>query len=300
MPTPRPFKPMLAETCEDADRAALPFPLYATPKIDGLRCLVIDGVATSRSLKPIPNRFVQSVLGTHLLDGLDGELVVGETFQDVTSGLMSEDGEPDFRYYVFDHFHAPGESYLDRVERVKATIARAIASGFPGERLIPLYPEELSGADDLEAYCNFNLEGGFEGTMVRRGDGPYKYGRSTLREGYLLKLKPFVDSEAVVIGFEEQMHNGNTAEINALGHTERSSHKANLTPTGVLGALIVTTDKFGQFNLGTGFTAEQRREIWTHRDQYVGHLAKFKYQACGTKDKPRIPTFLGWRDERDL
>ena len=77
MPTLRPFKPMLAETCEDADRAALPFPLYATPKIDGLRCLVIDGVATSRSLKPIPNRFVQSVLGTHLLDGLDGELVVG-------------------------------------------------------------------------------------------------------------------------------------------------------------------------------------------------------------------------------
>ena len=291
---------MLAETCEDTDRAALPFPLYATPKIDGLRCLVIDGVATSRSLKPIPNRFVQSVLGTHLLDGLDGELVVPGTFQDVTSGLMSEDGEPDFRYYVFDHFGAPGDTYLQRVERMRATITAAVAAGFPGERLIPLYPEEITNPDDLEAYCNFNLDGEFEGTMVRRPDGPYKYGRSTLKEAYLLKLKPFVDSEAVVIGFEEQMHNGNAATTNALGRTERSSHKANLTPTGVLGALIVTTDKFGQFNLGTGFTAEQRREIWTHRDQYVGRLAKFKYQACGTKDKPRIPTFLGWRDERDL
>src|SRR5690554_4631311 len=110
------FKPMLAASCDNLD--ALKYPLLATPKIDGIRCLIIDGVAMSRSLKPIPNRFIQSVIGKPEFNGLDGELLVGDSFQAATSGIMSGDGEPDFRYYVFDQWDA-GTGYTDRVEGLR-------------------------------------------------------------------------------------------------------------------------------------------------------------------------------------
>ena len=44
-------KPMLAGKCERPD--ALNFPVLATPKLDGIRCLKIGGRALTRSFKPI-------------------------------------------------------------------------------------------------------------------------------------------------------------------------------------------------------------------------------------------------------
>jgi DNA ligase 1 len=47
------FKPMLAVDCGDVN--ALRFPLFASPKLDGVRAVVMNGGLMSRSLKPIPN-----------------------------------------------------------------------------------------------------------------------------------------------------------------------------------------------------------------------------------------------------
>ena len=52
------FKPMLA--CECTDLSQVKFPILASSKLDGIRCTIFGGVAYSRSLKPIPNKFVQS------------------------------------------------------------------------------------------------------------------------------------------------------------------------------------------------------------------------------------------------
>jgi DNA ligase 1 len=285
------FKPMLAASCDNLD--ALKFPLLATPKIDGIRCLIIDGVAMSRSLKPIPNRYIQKVIGHPKYNGLDGELIVGSTFQQATSGIMSEDGEPDFKYYVFDDFTNPAEAYELRCKRVAE---RVTMDNIP---LVPLVGGTIRNREQLDAVTEFYLSRGHEGIMVRSAEGPYKHGRATFREGYLTKIKPFEDDEAKIIGFEEQMHNANEATTNALGRTERSSHKGNLVPKGTLGALVVEHPKFGKFNLGTGFDDALRREIWSKRPEYVLRVVKFRYQAIGTKDKPRIPTFLGFRHSHD-
>ena len=53
-------------------------------------------------------------------------------------------------------------------------------------------------------------------------------------------------------------------------------------------------------NNGTGFTDAQRNAIWDSRYDYLNKIVKFKYQAIGTVDKPRIPVFLGIRDPKDL
>ena len=54
-----------------------------------------------------------------------------------------------------------------------------------------------------------NLDDGYEGLMLRAPDGPYKFGRSTVKENTLLKVKNFLDDEAEVIGFKEQTTNTN-------------------------------------------------------------------------------------------
>lgn len=142
---------------------------------------------------------------------------------------------------------------------------------------------------------------GYEGVMLRHPDGLYKHGRSTAKEGWLLKLKRFEDGEARVVGFTELMHNANEAKLNELGHLERSSHKAGKVGKQTLGALTVKDLKTGvEFEIGTGFTASQRQELWNVGDNLLGRVVKYKSQPTGVKDKPRFPVFLGFRDPRDL
>lgn len=112
----------------------------------------------------------------------------------------------------------------------------------------------------------------------------------------MLKLKRFEDSEAEVLGIEEEMHNANTAETNELGRTKRSTAKAGLVGKGTMGALIVRDVKTGvEFNIGSGFTAHDRTEAWK-----PGELVKYKFFPVGVKDKPRHPVFLGRRSKLDV
>ena len=107
------LKPMLAVK---ADMDQIVLPILVTPKRDGIRCLTVNGVAMSRSLKPIPNKFVREQLAG--LHGLDGELMLKGAFNDVQSGIMTEDGEPDFMYHVFDRFDSDA-GYWARVQSIK-------------------------------------------------------------------------------------------------------------------------------------------------------------------------------------
>ena len=70
-------KPMLAGKY---DPKKAQFPYAATPKIDGIRFLMVDGVAVSRSFKPIKNKYIQEKLSAALPDGVDGELTSGDSF----------------------------------------------------------------------------------------------------------------------------------------------------------------------------------------------------------------------------
>jgi len=97
------FKPMLASECTDLHKLQLP--VYISRKLDGIRTLSTDQFV-SRSLKPIRNKYIQSLFKPEFY-GLDGELIVGDpgaknVFQVSSSGIMSSDGEPDAKYYVFD------------------------------------------------------------------------------------------------------------------------------------------------------------------------------------------------------
>jgi DNA ligase-1 len=101
------FKPLLSAKVDKSEFHRLTYPLLASPKLDGIRAVVLNDQLVSRTLKPIPNNFIREALSHPQYDGLDGELIVGEPtdpgiYLKTNSAVMSVDGEPDFTYYVFD------------------------------------------------------------------------------------------------------------------------------------------------------------------------------------------------------
>lgn len=302
-------KPMLSGEAP-TDLTTLRYPLAVSPKLDGFRAIVVDGVVLSRNLKPIRNAHVQNLFGRSEYEGYDGELIVGSPtsptcFRDTSSGVTSFAGTPEAKFYVFDRVNMPGTVWRER-------IASVVEDGNVIKVPHFIVPSSLELIDCENTF----LDEGYEGLMIRGIESPYKQGRSTTREGWLLKLKRFADSEALVIGMEEKMHNANEATVNALGHTERSSHQANLVPLNTMGALVVKDLTTGvEFNIGTGFDDSDRDWWWnqittgipgtlnnggqvrTLRDQII---VKYKYFAVGVKDKPRFPTYLGIRSTDDL
>lgn len=291
------IRPMLAADCK-GDLSVLRFPLLASFKLDGIRCLIVNGKPVSRTLKPIRNRFVNQYLSSHDLPSLDGELIVGSAtdpnaMQNTTSGVMSADGEPDFTYHVFDLHCSPA--------RFHGRYASLLEVGLP-PRVVVHQHQYLRTVAELEDMEEQALTAGYEGLIVRDPLGTYKENRSTLREGGMVKIKRHVDAEAIVIGAEELMHNANDATTNALGYTERTSHLANQVGMGTLGSLRVQllSDPDVEFSVGTGMTAEDRTWMWNNREQMVGKIIKYKSFPVGVKDKPRHPVFLGFRDLEDL
>lgn len=302
---PAGFEPMLASPLKNG---ALPkFPCYASPKLDGVRNIIFDGVY-SRKLKKIPNAHVQQLLDRQEFANLDGELVVGppnadDVYRKTMSGVMSRDGEPDVKMMVFDVVPTKGwygltadASFTERLTRLHG-IVEADKTGV----LVLVEQVAVFNEEELTALEEKWLAMGYEGAMIRSPHGAYKFGRSTVREGHLLKLKRFCDSEAEVLECLELEHNDNVAEKNELGRTKRSSHKAGKRAGGTLGALRVRDVKTGvEFQIGSGFTDQDRSELWTIRTEMPGSFVKYSYFPTGSKDKPRFPVYLGRRSEIDM
>jgi len=307
-----PFRPMLAFD------AQLPYyekllnegPLWVSYKLDGIRCIVREGKLVSRTLKPIPNQFVQQKFSREWAEGFDGELIVGDpsgegVFARTSSGVMSHAGTPNVVFHVFDVAAQHNDPYFKRflflqnVMGSVATLEKDLGVCFQ----VNLVEQVVVGSiAELEAFEEKAVELGYEGVIVRKPGAPYKQGRATPREGYMGKLKRFVDREAEIIGFEEMMHNGNPATTDSRGFTTRSSHKSGQRASGMLGTILVrdTAGPRWEFGIGSGFDHTTRRTIWARKEAYLGKIVKYKYLPVGMKDVPRHPVFLGFRDPIDM
>ncbi len=291
------FRPMLAT---DADLKQLQFPVIASPKLDGIRCAVVNGQALTRTLKQIPNRHLFDRLSHRHYNGLDGELIMGEPtapdcYRSTVSAVMSRDGAPGATYWVFDLHNEPAPF----LQRLRELTARTLVPRTGGVAIKLLPQTEIRDHDALLEYETLLVEQGYEGVILRRIDAPYKFGRSTAKEGYLLKLKRFEDSEAEVISILEEMKNDNEATCNELGRTQRSTAKAGLVPKGRMGKLHVRDLKTGvEFHIGTGF--DDRDKTWWWSRGRTGLIIKYKFFPVGVKDLPRHPVYLGVRDKTDL
>ena len=286
------IRPMLGVNAPK-DLCALHYPMYLSPKLDGVRAVVKDGVVYSRSGKPIPNKKVQQTYGH--LQGYDGELIYGSptdsnVYNKTVSAVMTEDG-PDVSFYIFDYWlsDAPYSFRYDYLESVIPYDVNLIVQ------------HTVNNEDDIVTYEKVYLGLGYEGVMLRNPNAVYKHGRSTVKEEGLLKVKRFVDSEAIITNVTPLFRNTNEAKTDALGYTERSTCKENMLATNLLGSISVKdiyTDV--EFSIGSGFDEQTRIDLWQQKDSLIGKIVKYKHFPVGEKDKPRFPVFIGFRPEEDM
>lgn len=289
------MRPLLAATLEKLEHLDPTKQYLLSPKLDGIRSLRVAGVSVSRNMKPIRNRYIQHVL-RNLPNGMDGELIVGAPFGELVlnrtvSGVMSEGGEPDFMLYVFDNFMYPGgfKARYDQLNRWVATVRP------PHVMLVG--HEELEVADIAE-YEQRQIDRGYEGIMIRGLYGHYKQGRSTHNDGILWKFKRFRDGEAWITGVQEGVTNNNVQVLNALGTTERSTHKENMVPNGMVGT-ILAMDKVTKERLVLSpgrMTHDERAKYLRAPHLIIGRTCRYKTFDYGTVDSPRFSTFQAFLD----
>lgn len=297
------FRPMLAPgedpmSFPDYFRK-LQYPLLCSPKYDGIRCIIKNKRAMSRTFKVLPSYQVQEEFTE--FEHFDGELIEGnatdfDVYNRTQSHVMSEDKPGDLTFHVFDYTHP---EYLNRPFYERLEFLETMLGTSGKIRIMP--HEYIDNHDELIKYEDKCLSQGFEGIMMRSPLGYYKNGRGTFKEGLIYKLKRFKDTEAELVDILPMMENHNILEVDELGYAKRSSSKAGLIEGDIAGKYQVLYN--GEIlDVAPGsFNHDERREHLLNKENYIGkQFLKFRFFNHGIKDKPRHPRALGFRGLFDL
>lgn len=191
---------------------------------------------------------------------LDGELWMGRRRFDQVSAAVRRQ-EPDdaewksISYQLYELPNGEGD-FSQRIASLQASVAKANVTW-----LQVLAQTRIADKASLKLQLAQVVHGGGEGLMLHRADATWQTGRSEL----LLKLKPQLDAEAVVVAHEE-------------GHGKYQ---------GLLGALVVQTPDGQRFRLGTGLSDAQRRD-----PPAIGSTVTYRYRDLTSTGLPKFASFL--------
>jgi len=268
----------------------LKFPVLATLKIDGVRALRMNGTLLSRTLKPIPNRAIRE-MSLVLPGGFDVELYnPSMSYNQIQSIVMSEThmNSDSIQFHALD-WYGKETTYNQRIFD-----AYNVCKDIPKAHCE--YPSTCHNVKELfEFFLRFEEHG--EGICFRTPMSPYKQGRSTLKEQYLVKLARFSRTEVTIKSFEEQQENANPELYNEIGYMKRQTCADGMIGKNTLGAFICTDSKGQTVRVGTGvgLTDKLRKEIWDNKEQYINKQITVKHKPHGQKDVLRHPIFVGFR-----
>jgi DNA ligase-1 len=313
------MKPILA--CDyEVEKAAFPYMCF--PKIDGVRALNIDNRLVGRTGKRFKNELNTNFFSDERFNGFDGEMVVNRITgygicNETTSALGTIKGVIPTRWCLFDYVvdgvnnHEPYSTrYHQLVNKVSCLFAE-----YPElqDRLWVIPYERVSSQEEVNELELEYLHEQYEGLILRDPAGTYKYGRCTAKESNYLRLKRFMDSEIVVTHIIEGQSNQNELKHNPHGYAERSTLAENMVPNGMVGTIcgralkeekmgdLIVLHKDQEIEVSPGkMTHDERRYFFENQDQIIGKIAKFQFFPIGVKDKPRFPTFQGFRDPVDM
>ena len=266
------IKALLAATVKPDDLRNLNFPVLVSPKLDGIRCLIDPKLGPiTRNGNVIANRSIRNRLGLAGINHYDGEIITG-TFRETSSAVRSFHGEPEFVFHVFDHFRDPSLAFMDRKDDI------LIPNFDLGFELKRVFQSICNNSTDIMLYYQRFMGQGYEGIMIRDPYGRYKHGRSTLREGILLKYKEMIETEGNIVDIDPLVREDGTVE--------------DLVGAFILRVPVIKEN--GIVRVGTGFTLKQRKDYWNERYNLIGKSVTFRYQPG---DDYRFPAFRGLRDD---
>jgi DNA ligase-1 len=288
--------------------------LIVQPKWDGFRMVHWNNIPMSRSGKPLANQLLQKFVREHPeFKGIDGEVFPGhnyhpEVFREGMSQIRRGDGSGQIMIAVYDDIACAHLPYRDR--RAALQVVRDLATDRPIDivgdgyvvRLLLCPQIEVHSLEELYAEEARLVELKFEGAITRRPNAKYKFNRATALGGELTKVKRRETHDAIVVGYEERFQNANEAKTSELGFTVRSSHKENLVPTGMLGALHIrfvngpfkgVAQKCGVFR---GLSHDDLKALWDVRETLRDRYCEVSVDpADGGYDSARCAVWIKWR-----
>lgn len=311
-------QPMLAGSI--SDRSEIIFPVYASEKYDGFRCIVRENLPRSRNeWKVLPNKDLQAMVAKHDLNDLDGELMLTEFKKNVfseTQSIVTAHEKPIglVRFFVFDIFGDP-RPYKERYEELLARF------GTDHEFVTVVHHEWCENLEQLEAFeATLVDKPGYEGFMINDPFAGYLYGRSNglwhpkphgkrirPKSVELMKVKPHKDTEAVIVGFKQLVSNKGEIRTDSWGrnyrHVDLDNKEASLIPQEMVGAFWAVFHNGKEevkFKIGSGLTKDLREHAWQNPDLYIGAVVKFRFNDLAGQGRPRNPRFLAIRNPIDV
>lgn len=300
------FKPMLAPN-EKVELRDMKLPLMVSYKIDGIRCIFKDGQMFSRALKQFPNiklreRFAHLALMSKERNIiLDGELLAKSiTFNEVSGLTRQLDKElpEDLYFYAFDlvndnNFEEPFEQRILNLLRFREILEKE------SSYIKILSQTTFTDYNQIEEYFKEALAWGCDGLILRSSQGRYKFGRGTVKEGLIYKMKPFqtFDSQIINVIQATEVREGAEKKINELGRSVTSKKIADRVLIEKASAFVVLYEG-KELKVTIAMTDEEKEEVWKNRKAYIGRWIEYKGMLVGAKDLPRHPVYLRMRDDK--
>lgn len=297
------------------------YPKLGSLKFDGTRCVCVAGELLSRSMKPQKNQNLPKALEALCAVAEGRRLVFDFELYDHTmpnhgahtSVLASHKKEiPDtmlchvFDVVPLDYWTGATErqhpAFRDRVEMYH-NILETSPEIAKDPRYQAVEQVELVDPECGKALFEIAIEQGYEGAMLRCPDGRYKHGRSSIKEGLVLKFKDFHTIDGVIVDViqRRKLKEGIERTTTPTGHMERVHTKDSYELDDMVGAFKVEFEDgtVSEVNYGRGFNHEDRQRHWHERQSLIGKAVEVKHLPHGAKEGIRIGSLVRFRPDKD-
>lgn len=252
------------------------------PKLDGLRMVVIDGVAYTRNGRVI-DAAPHVLARLREIDPLDkfvfdGEVMGSGDFDESSGQIRRKSVTNEGIYYnVFDVIRRDEWSFKRTAplsDRKNLLLELMVSDNKGAVRVVDwvgMTPDPTT-AELFEIRDEF-ITRGYEGAMLKDLNSPYVFKRSDS----LLKLKDFTDADCTVVG----------------------SYEGKGKLKGMLGGLELSLDGGATCRVGSGFSEEQRAKLWIERASLPGRVVEIQYQNKTAEGSLRFPVFIKFRPDKE-
>jgi DNA ligase-1 len=265
--------PMLAKSYEDEKHKIdwVKDKTYIQPKLDGMRCLAF--IKNNKvTLMSRDGKIIDTVLHINLSLSfimedciLDGELYSLElgSFQENMKAIKKYRAKitEKIQYNVYDCITEG--NFTTRFNK-----AQKLIEGIQSTQIVSTM--SILNESEIIKYHSFYLQLGYEGSIIRYGEAEYKLnGRSS----NLLKYKDFKDMDCKIIDITPN-------ESNPLHGTPHFNLKGKA------------------FKAGVKMSHEDREDLLTNKDKYIGKIANIRYFELTDDGIPRFPVMIGIHEDR--
>ena len=274
--TIRTYYPMLAHQYENKKKE-IKFPCFVQPKLDGVRCVVVNNKLYSRNGNRFPELpHIENELSLLNKDNLilDGELYTDDINFEKIVGLVKkfkkseEDEKNSEKIYlnVFDYI----DHKLPYEQRMK-NLDNFFEKNKNMKYIKQVKTEECKNQEAIYDFLEKYTKEGYEGVIIRNKKGNYE---ENSRSVNLQKLKKFIDEEFEIIDYTTPDTGKEVGCVIWICKT-KDGKKFNVRPSG---------------------NYQERKNLYKNAKKFIGKMLTVRYQELTNGKVPRFPVGVAIRD----